>query len=219
MPSQQTLLARHVHDARRRDAVAAQDAMRLIADSYASARPRLAPRARRAQPTARRAVVISGRRRADISRSGAVVVGRLGQPVVVETAGRQQHIPSRRWSIAPDGYTLLFVAASAAVNVTLSICFRSTCCEISRRFGRSFPAGDGREPLASGQTISDLVAHAKANPGKISMASFGTGSTSHVAGELFKMMTGVKMITCPIAAGRPWSPISWAGRCRLGSMC
>src|SRR5262249_56340242 len=48
-----------------------------------------------------------------------------------------------------------------------------------------------------------LIAYAKANPGKISMGSFGTGSTSHVAGELFKMMTGTNMIHVPYRGGAP----------------
>ena len=56
-------------------------------------------------------------------------------------------------------------------------------------------------PSLPAKTIAELIAHAKANPGKISMASFGTGSTSHVAGELFKMMTGINMIHVPYRGG------------------
>src|SRR5262249_9200754 len=51
--------------------------------------------------------------------------------------------------------------------------------------------------------VAEFIAYAKANPGKISMGSYGTGSTSHVAGELFKMMTGTNMIHVPYRGGAP----------------
>ena len=49
-------------------------------------------------------------------------------------------------------------------------------------------------------TVAELIAHAKTNPGKITMASFGIGSASHLAGELFKLMAGIDMVHVPIAA-------------------
>ena len=52
-------------------------------------------------------------------------------------------------------------------------------------------------PFISGQTIPEFIAYAKANPGKINMASAGTGSTAHIVGELFKMMTGIDMVHVP----------------------
>ncbi len=65
-----------------------------------------------------------------------------------------------------------------------------------------FPLVMVANPVASGEERSPTsIAHAKANPGKISIGSFGTGSTSHVAGELFKMMTGVNMIHVPYRGG------------------
>ena len=99
----------------------------------------------------------------------------------------------------PDGYTLLFVPASAAVNVTL---FETLPFNLLRDIAPvsgliDFPLVMVANPSLPAKTIADLVAHAKAHPGKISIASFGTGSTSHVAGELFKMMTGVNMIHVP----------------------
>src|SRR5947199_79333 len=60
-----------------------------------------------------------------------------------------------------------------------------------------FPPGGGAD------IVSRFMAHAKTNPGKISVGSFGTGSTSHVAGELFKMMTGTNMIHVPYRGGAP----------------
>jgi tripartite-type tricarboxylate transporter receptor subunit TctC len=56
-------------------------------------------------------------------------------------------------------------------------------------------------PSFPAKTVPDFIAYAKANPGKISVGSFGTGSTSHVAGELFKMMTGINMIHVPYRGG------------------
>jgi tripartite-type tricarboxylate transporter receptor subunit TctC len=64
-----------------------------------------------------------------------------------------------------------------------------------------FPLVMVANPSLPAKTVPELVAYAKAHPGAISMASFGTGSTSHVAGELFKMMTGVNMIHVPYRGG------------------
>jgi tripartite-type tricarboxylate transporter receptor subunit TctC len=58
-------------------------------------------------------------------------------------------------------------------------------------------------PSVAANSVPELIALAKANPGKITLASFGTGSTSHVAGELFKMMAGVSMIHVPYRGGAP----------------
>jgi tripartite-type tricarboxylate transporter receptor subunit TctC len=58
-------------------------------------------------------------------------------------------------------------------------------------------------PAVPAKTVPDFIAYAKANPGRISMASYGTGSTSHVAGELFKTMTGVRMVHVPYRGEAP----------------
>ena len=60
-------------------------------------------------------------------------------------------------------------------------------------------------PSVPGTTVPEFIAHAKANPGKLTMASSGNGTVSHVAGELFKMMTGVDMVHVPYRSGRPRS--------------
>jgi tripartite-type tricarboxylate transporter receptor subunit TctC len=69
-------------------------------------------------------------------------------------------------------------------------------------------------PSVPVRTVAEFIAYAKANPGKINMASSGIGDATHVAGELFKMMTGVNMLHVPYRGGRPRSPISSAGRCK-----
>src|SRR5439155_25504766 len=72
------------------------------------------------------------------------------------------------------------------------------------RAGRDHhPAGPGHgcESFVSAKTVSEFIAYAKANPGKINMASSGIGTGQHVAGELFKMMTGVNMVHVPYRGG------------------
>src|SRR5262249_5885908 len=105
----------------------------------------------------------------------------------------------------PDGYTLLFVPASAAVNVSL---FDNLPFNLLRDIAPvsgliDFPVVMVANPSVPAQTVAEFIAYAKATPGKISMGSFGTRSTSHVAGELFKMMTGTNMIHVPYRGGAP----------------
>jgi tripartite-type tricarboxylate transporter receptor subunit TctC len=99
----------------------------------------------------------------------------------------------------PDGYTLLLVNAANAVNATLYD-------NLSFNFDRDIAPVAGImvassvmvvHPSVPAKTVPEFIAYAKANPGKINMASGGVGSPSHVAGELFKMMAGVNMIHVP----------------------
>jgi tripartite-type tricarboxylate transporter receptor subunit TctC len=130
---------------------------------------------------------------------------RLGQPVVIENKpGASSNISIQTVvNSPPDGYTLLFVPASAAVNVTL---FDNLSFNLLRDIAPvsgliDFPLVMVANPSLPAKTVAELIAHAKANPGRISMASFGTGSTSHVSGELLKIMTGVNMIHVPYRGG------------------
>jgi tripartite-type tricarboxylate transporter receptor subunit TctC len=104
-----------------------------------------------------------------------------------------------------DGYTLLSVAPTSAINATLYD-------KLNFNFIRDIApvAGFSREslvivvnPSVPPKTVPELIAYAKANSGKINMASSGIGTTPHVAGELFKMMTGVSMVHVPYRGGAP----------------
>jgi tripartite-type tricarboxylate transporter receptor subunit TctC len=132
---------------------------------------------------------------------------RLGQPVIVENKpGASSNISIQAVVSSPaDGYTLLFVPASAAVNVSLfdNLSF-SLLRDIAPVSGLiDFPLVMVANPAFPPRTIAELIAYAKANPGKISVGSFGAGSTSHVSGELLKMMTGTNMIHVPYRGGAP----------------
>ena len=126
---------------------------------------------------------------------------RLGQPVVIENKpGASSNISIQTVvNSPPDGYTLLFVPASAAVNVTL---FDNLSFNLLRDIAPvsgliDFPLVMVANPSLPAKSVGELIAYAKANPGKISIGSFGTGSTSHVSGELFKMMAGINLIHVP----------------------
>jgi tripartite-type tricarboxylate transporter receptor subunit TctC len=132
---------------------------------------------------------------------------RLGQSVVVENKpGASTNISIQAAvSSPPDGYTLLLIAASAAVNVSL---FGNLPFNLLRDIAPvsgliDFPLVMVINPSIPARTVAEFIAYAKANPEKISMASYGTGSTSHVAGELFQMMTGVKMVHVPYRGEAP----------------
>ena len=126
---------------------------------------------------------------------------RLGQPLVIDNRpGGGGNIALQAVVRAPaDGYTLLLVATPHAVNVTLyekqnlnlHPRHRSGCEHRRRRIRHG-----GQQSLPA-KTVAEFIAYAKANPGKINMASSGTGNLSHLAGELFKMMTGTEMVHVP----------------------
>jgi tripartite-type tricarboxylate transporter receptor subunit TctC len=132
---------------------------------------------------------------------------RLGQSIIIENKPGASTNISIQAAVgsAPDGYTLLYIAASAAVNVTLfdnlPFNFLRDIAPVSGLI--DFPLVMVVTPALPATTVPEFIAYTKANPGKISMASFGTGSTSHVAGELFKTMTGVSMVHVPYRGEAP----------------
>jgi tripartite-type tricarboxylate transporter receptor subunit TctC len=132
---------------------------------------------------------------------------RLGQSFVVENrSGAGGNIGTEAAVRAPpDGYTLLLVAPSNAVNATLYQ-------RLSFNFLRdAVPvAGLARASLVLEltpsfpiTTVPELIAYAKQNPGKINLASAGNGTIQHISGELFKMMTGTDMVHVPYRSGAP----------------
>jgi tripartite-type tricarboxylate transporter receptor subunit TctC len=130
---------------------------------------------------------------------------RLGQPIVVENRpGASSNLSIQAVVNAPpDGHTLLFVAASAAVNMSL---FDNLTFDLLRDIAPvsgliDFPLVLEANPALPPKTVAELIAYAKARPGELSLASFGAGSTSHVAGELFKMMAGVDIVHVPYRGG------------------
>ena len=125
----------------------------------------------------------------------------LNQQFVVENRpGAASNIGTEIVAKAPpDGYTLLVAVSTNAVNATLYT-------NLSFSFIRDLTpvAGIGRTPFVMvfnpsfpTKTLPEFIAYAKANPGKINMASQGMGTTPHICGELFKMMTGVDFVHVP----------------------
>jgi tripartite-type tricarboxylate transporter receptor subunit TctC len=145
---------------------------------------------------------------------------RLGQPVVIENKpGATTNISIQAVvGSPPDGYTLLFVAASAAVNASL---FDHLPFNLVRDIAPvsglvDFPLVMVANPSVPAKTMAEFITYAKANPGKITMASFGTGSTSHVSGELFKAMAGVDLVHVPYRGSAPMLTDLLAGQVQVG---
>src|SRR4051794_19870269 len=132
---------------------------------------------------------------------------KLGQSFVVENRpGGGTNIATEAVLRAPpDGYTLLLVAPANAINATLYDKLNFNFIkEVEPVAGLiRFPNVVVVNPELPIKTIPELIAYAKANPGKLNMASSGNGSTIHMSGELFKMLTDTNMVHVPYRGGAP----------------
>ena len=132
---------------------------------------------------------------------------RLGQQFIVDNRpGAGTNIGTEAAARAPaDGYTLLIAAPPSAINATLyeKMNFNFLRDLIPVASVLRAPYVMEINPSLSAKTVPEFIAYAKANPGKISMASAGVGSGNHVVGELFKMMTGLDMVHVPYRGAGP----------------
>jgi len=125
---------------------------------------------------------------------------RLGQSFVIENrAGASSSIATEAVVRAsPDGYTLLLITIANAINATmlkLNFNFIRDIAPVAS-IGR-VPCVMEVHPSVPAKTVAEFIAYAKAHPGKINLASAGTGSGTHVAGEMFKTMAGVDLFHVP----------------------
>jgi tripartite-type tricarboxylate transporter receptor subunit TctC len=132
---------------------------------------------------------------------------RLGQPIIIENRpGAGTNIATEMVVRAPaDGYTLLMFGASAAINATLydklNFNFISDIAPVAGIV--RLPNLMMVNPSVPAKTVPEFIAYAKANPGKINMASPGIGTASHLAGELFNIMAGLNLVHVPYRGGAP----------------
>jgi len=129
------------------------------------------------------------------------VSDRIGQPVIVENrTGASSNLAGEAVArSAPDGYTLLYVTTVNAINATF---FDNLKFDLKRDFApvsgvTRAPNVLEVNPSVPANNVAEFVAYAKANPGKLNMASTGNGTSIHLAGELFKAMTGTNLVHVP----------------------
>jgi tripartite-type tricarboxylate transporter receptor subunit TctC len=145
---------------------------------------------------------------------------RLGQQVIIENRpGASTNISAQAViNSPPDGYTLLFYSASTLINSSM---FSNLPFDVRRDIAPVsglvvYPMVLVAHPSVPAKTVAELIAHAKTSPGKVTMASFGTGSASHLAGELFKMMAGINLVHVPYRGSAPMMTDLIAGQVQVG---
>ena len=123
---------------------------------------------------------------------------RLGQPVIVENhPGAGSAVAAEMVMRSPaDGYTLFLAAAANTINSAIFVHDSAAVAMVSEE-----PIILSVNPTLPPKALSEFIAYAKANPSKLSMASPGTGTVPHIAGEYFKMMANVDMVHVPYRGG------------------
>ncbi len=150
---------------------------------------------------------------------GKELSDRLGQPVIVENHPGAGGNAAADLVVhaAPDGYTLLLAGMANAINVSLypdlDFNFARDMAPVAI-FARS-PMVMEVNPSFPAKTVAEFVAYAKAHPGTIAMGSAGTGGSTHVAGELFQMLTGTKFTHVPYRGSPPALDDLLAGRLQV----
>lgn len=143
----------------------------------------------------------------------------LGQPIIIENRGGAAgnlgtDVAAKS---APDGYTILFTLSSHTINPKL---YDKLPFDVEKDFipislAAYIPQILVANPAVPANNIKELIALAKAEPGKLNFASVGTGSPGHIAGELFKLKTGVDMVHVPYKGGGPAVTDTLGGQVQL----
>ena len=145
---------------------------------------------------------------------------RLGQPVVIENKpGAANNIATQAViSAPPDGHTILLTATTNAINASFYE-------KLSFNFLRDIKPVGGfvtlpfvliATPSFPAKTMPEFIAYAKANPGKVNMGSFGTGTISHLAIELLKLSAGINLVHVPYRGGAPLVTDMFSGLVQTG---
>ena len=138
---------------------------------------------------------------------GQRIAERLGQPVIIDNrpgAGTMLGTELTQKAVA-DGHTLMIASASHAINPALHL---KVNYDPIRDFAPislaiSFPFVIAANPAVPVRNVRELIAYAKTNPARLTYASSGTGSTNHLAGELFKALAGIDLLHVPYKGGGP----------------
>jgi tripartite-type tricarboxylate transporter receptor subunit TctC len=144
---------------------------------------------------------------------------RLGQPFIVDNRpGAATNIATEAVAHAPpDGYTLLAAVSSNAINPSLytdlTFSFTRDIAMVAEL--QTTPMVLEVNPSVPVSTVPELIAYAKANPNKVTLASFGTGTIAHVGGELFKMNAGIQTVHVPYRGSAPMVSDLLAGQVQV----
>jgi tripartite-type tricarboxylate transporter receptor subunit TctC len=143
----------------------------------------------------------------------------LGQPIIIENRGGAAgnlgtDVAAKS---APDGYTILFTLSSHTINPKL---YDKLPFDVEKDFipislAAYIPQILVANPSVPANNVKELIALAKAEPGKLNFASVGTGSPGHIAGELFKLKTGTNMVHVPYKGGGPAVTDTLGGQVQL----